>query len=222
MKACKMYIYITFLFKTKVFHGYVLPRLNGIYNSPSGFLSSIVGACFFGMKFCFLGGVRRVSFQRSQRSCGEIPTEGHPKQSQTHTLCYMSPLNITKLGWCFWEPWIYSRFFRVMFSSLCRKGTWTTQTLKSGWDISSYSQFSVLLPVLKTINNFNHLTPSTNPVLLLPCFFFAFQAFLTRHATQGEVPCIGEPWLSVLVMDVGCNKALGWTWLGPACKSSFI
>lgn len=41
--AIYIYIHITFLFKMKVFHGYVLPRLNGIYNSNSLFQSTHQG-----------------------------------------------------------------------------------------------------------------------------------------------------------------------------------
>lgn len=42
-KQWRLARYITFLFKMKVFHGYVLPRLNGIYNSNSLFQSTHQG-----------------------------------------------------------------------------------------------------------------------------------------------------------------------------------
>ena len=151
-KQWRLARYITFLFKMKVFHGYVLPRLNGIYNSNSLFQSTHQGWRLFLWHEVLLPWV----FSGPSGSCGEIPTEGHPKQSQTHTLCYMSPLNITKLGW--WNHQFIADFLGWCLVPFAEKGREQRKPWKSGWDISSYSQFWVVLPVLKTINNFDHLT----------------------------------------------------------------
>lgn len=151
------------------------------------------------MKFCFLGAGVVEKFQVKV-------TPNNPKLT-----CFAMNVPLKHHKTRLMEPSIYSKFFRVMFSSLCRKGMWTTQTLKNGREIS-YSQLRALLPVLKTINNFDHLTPSTNPVLCCHVSFSPFKPFW--HATQRKVKFPVSVNLGRVVMIGGTRRWWRWMQLG--------